>query len=80
MLDTAHVNPTTLLVVDEHGQSASVTSTLLTARKHEVDVRVTVGDETLDTVEQPAAILLAVSSFQHHRLEVRTSIRFCKVH
>ena len=45
-----------------------------------IQVSVTVGDETLHTVQAPAVVCLIVSSLQHHTLQVGTCIRFCQVH
>ena len=80
VLDTTHVDATLILVVDEHGKSTSVAGALLRTCKHEVDVRVSVGDETFHTVEEPASVLLRISCLEHNRLEVGTCIRLSEVH
>ena len=80
MLDVTNINTTLALVVDEHRQATSVLGAFLTACQHEVDVRVTVGDETLHTVQAPAVLLGVIGSLQHHALQVRTGIGLRLVH
>ena len=45
-----------------------------------MDVGVAIGDETLHTIEQVAAVLLGVGGFQHHTLQVGTGIGLGEVH
>ena len=80
VLYVAYGHTALVLVVYEHGQSATVMSALLGACEHEMYVRVAVGDESFHSVEQPAAVFLAVCSLEHHALEVGTGVRFGKVH
>ena len=80
VLDVAHVNASVALVIDEHGQSASVTCTLFRTCKDEVDVGISVGDETLHAVQSPAVFLFVEGSFEHDTLEVGSSIRLSEVH
>ena len=80
VLDVAHVHTTVPLVVDEHRKSAAVTGAFLRAGKHEMYVGVTVGDETLHTVESPAILLLVESGLEHHPLKVGACIRLGEVH
>src|SRR5574344_631339 len=80
MFDVTQVDATLILGVGDHGQSAAVGSTFFGPRQYQVDVRVTVCDETFHTVQIPATVFLAVGSFQHHALKVGTGIRFGQVH
>lgn len=67
MFDVTYVDATLVLVVDEHGQSMTVGSTFFGTRQYQVDVRVTVCDETFHTVQIPAIVFLAVGSFSASR-------------
>ena len=80
VLDTAYINTAISLIVDEHRESASVASALYGTSQHEVDVRVTISDETLYTVQAPAVLLLVECCLQHYRLQVGTGIWFSEVH
>ena len=80
MLDVAHVDATLTLVVAEHRQAAAVLGAFLGTSQHEVDVGVTIGDETLHAIEQIAAILFTIGSLQHDALQVGTGIGLGKVH
>ena len=50
------------------------------ASQYQVQVGVSVGDETLHTVQAPALVGFIVSSFQHDALQVTTGIGFGQVH
>ena len=80
VLDAAHVDTPVALVVDEHGETTAIAGTGLRTGQHKVQVRVTVGDETLAAVQTPATGLLVVGGLQHHALQVRTRIRLREVH
>ena len=80
VLNVAHVDTAVALVVDEHRESTSVLCSFLRTSQHEVNVRVTVGDESLHTVQAPAVFLLVVGRLQHHTLQVGTCIWLSKVH
>ena len=80
VLDVAHVDAALALVIDEHGQAAAVLGAFLAAGQDQVDVRVTVGDETLHTVQQPAALLLGIRRLEHDALQVGTGVRLGEVH
>ena len=80
VFDAANVYATVALVVDEHGQAAAVFCSLFRTCQHEVQVGITVSDETLHAVQTPAVVCLVISSFQHYALEVGTGIRFGQVH
>ena len=45
-----------------------------------MNVAITVGDETLHTIQAPAVLLLVEGSLQHHALQVRTGIGLSQVH
>ena len=79
VLDVTNSNATVALVVDEHRQTATVACAFLRTCKHEVDVRITVGDETLNTVQAPCAVFV-LSSLEHNALKVGTCIRLGQVH
>ena len=66
-------------VVDKHRETASVACTFLWTSQNEVDIWVTIGDETLHSVESPGAVCI-LSCLQHHTLEVGTGIWFGKIH
>ena len=55
-------------------------SAFLRASEHEVYVGVAIGDKTLHTIQSPAFVFLVVACLEHHALEVRTCVRFSKVH
>ena len=80
VLDAAHVHATVALVVDEHRKAAAVVGAFFGAGEHQVDVRVTVGDEALHAVQVPALVFFAVGGLEHHALQVGTGIGFSKVH
>ena len=80
VFDVAHVNASVALVIDEHGQSASVTCTLFRTCKDEVDVGISVGDETLHAVQSPAVFLFVEGGLEHDTLEVGSCIRLSEVH
>ena len=69
VLDMTYGDTTVALVVDEHRQTTTVLGSLFRAGQHEVDIRVTIGDETLHTVQAPCAVLV-LSGLEHHALEV----------
>ena len=50
VLDVAHVYAAITFVIDEHGQAAPVFGSFFGAGQNEVDVGVSVGDETLHAV------------------------------
>ena len=80
VLDAAHVDAAVALVVDEHGEAASVGSAFFRACQHEVKVGIAVGDEALHAVEPPAACGFVVGGLEHHALEVGAGIRLGEVH
>ena len=80
VLDMAHVDPALALVIDEHGQAAAVAGPFLAAGKDEMDVRIAVGDETLDTVQEPASFFFAPRGLEHDALEIRSGIWLGQVH
>ena len=80
VFDTAYIHTTLTLVIDEHGQTATVSRSFFRTGKYQMDICIAVGDETFHTVQQPTTVFFAVSSFQHHCLKVGTCIRFGQVH
>ena len=80
VFDTTDINSPLTLVIDEHRQTATVSSSFFRTCQYEVDIRVTVSKEAFYTVQQPAAVFFAVSRFQHDRLKVGACIRFRQVH
>ena len=69
VLDMTHVDAPVALVVDEHRQTTAIARALLGAGEDEVDIGVTVGDETLHTVQAPGAVSI-LGSLQHDVLEI----------
>ena len=80
VLDVADVHAPLALVVDEHGKATAVAGTFLAAGQDQVNIGVTVGDEALHTVQQPATLLLGPGGLQHHALQVGPGIRLGQVH
>ena len=80
VLYMAHCNTSVALVIDKHGEAATIVCTLFRACQHKVYVRVAVGDKTLHTVQSPALVLLVIACLEHHTLQVRTGIGLGKVH
>ena len=80
MLDVAYIDTTLTLVVNKHGKTATVLGTFFATSQHQVNIRITVSDETLHTIEQPATFFFRISSLQHHTLQVGTGIRLGQVH
>ncbi len=76
----AHVHAAVALVVDEHGEAASVGSPLFGTGQHEVKIGIAVGDEALHAVEPPAACGFVIGGLEHYALEVGAGIRFGEVH
>ena len=66
ILKTTNIYATLILVIDEHRETTSVTCSFLRTCKYEVDIRVTIGDKALTSIETPAVFLLIVCSFEHH--------------
>ena len=79
VFDAAHGNATVALVVDEHRQAAAVFGAFFRAGEHQVDVAVAVGDEALNAVKHPGAVLF-LGGAEHHGLEVGTGVGFGEVH
>ena len=80
VLYAAHVHTAVTLVVDEHGQTATIACAGLASCQDKVYVAVAVGDETLRAVQTPATVLLVVGGLEHYALQVAAGIRFGKVH
>ena len=80
VLDAAHVHAAVALVVNEHGKAATVVGAFFGAGEHQVNVGVTVRDETLHAVQVPALVFFAVGGLEHHALQVGTGIGFGQVH
>ena len=75
VLDAAYVHTAVALVVNEHGEAATIVCTFFGAGQYEVQIGVAVGDESLHTVQAPALVSLVVGSFQHDALQVGTWLR-----
>ena len=73
VLDVAHRDAAALLVVDEHREATSVVCALLRAGKHQVDIRVAIGDESLHTVQTPRAVLV-LCGLEHDALQIAASV------
>ena len=80
VFDTAYVHSTVPLVIDEHRETAAVTGPFFGTCQYQVQVGVTVGDETLHAIQSPAVFRLVESGFEHHALEVGAGIRLREVH
>ena len=80
VFDAANVDATLALVVDEHRKTAAVLGAFLRTCQHEVDIGVTIGDEALAAIEQPAVVLLAPGCLEHDALQVGAGIWLSKVH
>ena len=80
VLDTTDINAAVTLVVDEHGQTATVACACLAAGKDQMDVAVAIGDEALGAVQSPAVVLLVVRGTEHDALQVRPCIGLGEVH
>ena len=80
VLDVTHIDAALALVVDEHRQATTVLGAFLGTGQDKVDVGVAVGDETLHTIEQIAAIYFTIGGLQHDALQVGTGIRLGEVH
>ena len=80
MLNVTHVHTVVALVVDEHRQTAAISSSLLASSEHQMDVAVAVGNETLHTIQSPTVVLLVTSCLEHHALQVTTSVWLSEVH
>ena len=80
VLDSSYGNATPFLVVNKVGKSSCVRSSFLASCKHELDVCVSVGDETLNAVEHPHLLSLIPGSLEHNCLKVRSCIRLGEVH
>ena len=61
VLDTAHIHTALALVVDKHGKSAAVGRSFFRTCEDQMNICIAVGDESLDAIQQPAAVFLAVS-------------------
>ena len=80
VLDVTHINATIALIVYEHRQATSVSCAFFRSGEDEVDIRITIGNESLHTIQSPAVLLLIEGSLEHNALEVGTSIWFGEVH
>ena len=80
VLNAAHCYTAIAFVVDEHRQTTAVASALFRTCQNQVNISITIGNESFNTVQIPAVISLAESGFQHYRLQVGTGIRLCQVH
>ena len=80
VLDAAHHHAAVRAVEHEIRQAAAVVRSFLAAGKHQVQVRVAVGDEALHPVQAPATGRLVVRSLETDRLQVAAGVRFGKVH
>ena len=80
VLDAAHGHAAVGLVEHEVRQATAVGTPLFAAGQHEVQVGVTVGDETLHAVQAPAAGRFVVGGLQAHRLQVAARVGLGEVH
>ena len=69
VLDVAYCYAAVALVVDKHRQATSVACALFRTCKHEVDVRVAIGDESLNAIQAPCTVLV-LCSLEHNTLKV----------
>ena len=75
----AHVHSPVAFIVDEHGQATAVGRAFLAASQHQVDVTVTIGDETLHAIQSPSAVGI-LRGLKHHALQVAAGIGLGEVH
>ena len=80
VLDVTDIDTALTLVVNEHRQAASVLGTFLRTSQYEVDVAITIGNETLHAVQSPAVLLFVEGGLQHDALQVGTGIGLRQVH
>ena len=80
VLDAAYRHAAPFAVIDKARETACIRRAAFGACQHQFYVGVTVCDETLDTVEQPHAALLAPRGLQHGRLQVAAGVGFGEIH
>ena len=80
VLNMADIDSTLALVINEHRKATAVLCAFLATGKDKVNIGITISDESLDTVQKPAALLLAPCCLEHNALKVRTCVGLSKVH